>query len=84
MSTFGGCERGCFTIGGPWITADPNCPIHGTEALRRERHESEETQATDERFRALEARVEALDEQHESDQETIRDLSAARKAGVLP
>ena len=30
------CGRGCYVIGGPWIDRDPDCPVHGTEARRRE------------------------------------------------
>ena len=29
------CE--CYQIGGPWIAEDPDCPVHGTEAQRKER-----------------------------------------------
>jgi hypothetical protein len=28
------CE--CYTIGGPWIAFDPECPEHGDEAQARE------------------------------------------------
>jgi len=28
------CE--CYTIGGPFIAEDPDCPAHGREARRRE------------------------------------------------
>ena len=29
------CE--CYKIDGPWIAEDPNCPVHGTDARRKER-----------------------------------------------
>lgn len=36
------CGRQCYVIGGPWITVDPDCPVHGTEAEEeRARRESE-------------------------------------------
>ena len=25
----------CFTIGGPWIAEDPNCPVHGLAAQKK-------------------------------------------------
>jgi hypothetical protein len=25
----------CFQIGGPWISEDPNCPVHGIAAQKR-------------------------------------------------
>lgn len=28
------CANRCYEAGGPWISEDPNCPIHGTEAQR--------------------------------------------------
>lgn len=30
------CANRCYEIGGPWITADPDCPLHGVEACHRE------------------------------------------------
>ena len=36
------CDRECYTIGGPWIAEDPDCPIHGTDFVSaRERASSE-------------------------------------------
>lgn len=26
------CGRECFIIGGPWISEDPDCPVHGRDA----------------------------------------------------
>jgi hypothetical protein len=31
------CERECYRIGGPWISADPDCPVHGAETQAREK-----------------------------------------------
>jgi len=28
----------CYQIGGPFIAEDPNCPAHGLDAQRAERH----------------------------------------------
>lgn len=36
------CASRCFEIGGPWITYDPNCPLHGDEAREREKLSLEE------------------------------------------
>jgi len=52
------CE--CYKIGGPFISADPDCPLHGIEATmyRNKRYE-------------LEDRVSALEEQLKEIQEII-------------
>jgi hypothetical protein len=34
------CE--CYTIGGPWIAEDPDCPAHGHEAQEEQRLREEE------------------------------------------
>lgn len=31
------CGYECYQIGGPWIAENPNCPVHGAEAQRRDR-----------------------------------------------
>jgi hypothetical protein len=31
------CEYECYRVGGPWIAENPACPIHGSEAQRRDR-----------------------------------------------
>lgn len=32
------CGNECYKIDGPWITYDPNCPVHnGTNDLQEER-----------------------------------------------
>ena len=35
------CGHRCYEIGGPWITVDPDCPIHGTDA-QAERYAQDE------------------------------------------
>lgn len=30
------CEYECYQVGGPWIAENPACPIHGSEAQRRD------------------------------------------------
>lgn len=59
------CE--CYKIGGPWISFDPNCPQHGYDAQRRAEEEEEEAkeaklekESTEARFKALEAKIDAL------------------------
>jgi hypothetical protein len=34
------CE--CYQIGGPWITYDPDCPAHGTEARARDEQQTDD------------------------------------------
>lgn len=46
------CE--CYKVGGPFIAEDPDCPVHGTDARRRD-------EAHDERMAELEARVASLE-----------------------
>lgn len=43
----------CFQVGGPFISEDPDCPAHGTEAQRAERERDAE-------LTRLRAEVEAL------------------------
>ena len=31
------CGYQCYIIGGPYISENPDCPVHGTEARNRER-----------------------------------------------
>ena len=52
------CE--CYTVGGPWIAEDPDCPQHGWQAQRQEKIDAEEQEQAETRIAALEARVEAL------------------------
>lgn len=46
------CE--CYTVGGPWIAEDPNCPVHGTEAQREQESEAFAKEATEQRIADLE------------------------------
>lgn len=56
-----GCDRRCYEIGGPWITFDPECPVHGYDAQREAEQLAAEEAAKDERLSRLEARVESLE-----------------------
>ena len=51
------CE--CYQVGGPFIAEDPDCPVHGTDAQRRD-------EAHDERMAELEARIASLEIQYAS------------------
>lgn len=31
------CPSQCYQIGGPWISSDPDCPVHGVETQAREK-----------------------------------------------
>jgi hypothetical protein len=53
------CGRGCYEIGGPWITCDPGCPEHGAEARGRAKRTSE-LEAEVERLKAKVAGYDAL------------------------
>jgi hypothetical protein len=58
------CGHECYRIGGPWITYDPSCPVHGPGgSLERE----EQAEATEAELRAtisaLEGRVARLEAQ---------------------
>lgn len=55
------CDRRCYEIGGPWITFDPECPVHGYDAQREAEQLAAEEAAKDERLSRLEARVESLE-----------------------
>lgn len=58
-----GCDRRCHEIGGPWITFDPECPVHGYDAQREAEQLAAEEAAKDERLSRLEARVAALEKE---------------------
>jgi hypothetical protein len=32
------CGYQCHEIGGPWISENPECPVHGIEAQREEKY----------------------------------------------
>ena len=51
------CGRGCYEIGGPWITCDPDCPEHGYEARQR----ADRLAELEAENAALRAKVEAYD-----------------------
>ncbi len=58
------CPNQCHEIGGPWISFDPDCPIHGYEAQKeaedrenREIKACEEIQTLREKVAMLEARI---------------------------
>jgi hypothetical protein len=34
------CANRCHEIGGPWVSYDPNCPVHGDEAREAESRRS--------------------------------------------
>jgi hypothetical protein len=55
------CGNHCYEIGGPWISEDPNCPVHGHEAQRAEKAREEADAAKDARITELEQRVEAVE-----------------------
>lgn len=76
------CPNHCYEVGGPWIEEDPNCPVHGTEAQRRDRQLAEEgeieaarVKTQDERITALEALVAALTER-------VEELEASERGRV--
>lgn len=50
----------CYKIGGPWITYDPSCPAHGTEAQERAREQEETEQALRTEIQELREAVLAL------------------------
>ena len=56
-----GCDRRCYEIGGPWITFDPECPVHGYDAQREDEQLAAEEAAKDERLSRLEARLASVE-----------------------
>lgn len=56
------CE--CYKIGGPFIAEDPDCPVHGYEARRREDDRSTEMDEIRQRLTALELLVTQLSKDH--------------------
>jgi hypothetical protein len=53
------CE--CYQIGGRFIAEDPNCPIHGDDAQRRDRAIEAGRVSLEERIAELEERVRLLE-----------------------
>jgi hypothetical protein len=49
------CE--CFKVGGPFISEDPDCPRHGTEAQREEKIREAEALAKEEKILMLERQL---------------------------
>jgi len=49
------CE--CYKVGGPFISEDPDCPRHGTEAQREEKAREAETLAQEDKIRVLERQL---------------------------
>lgn len=58
-----GCQ--CYQIDGPFIDADPNCALHGTEAMERE-----------ERADDIEARLSRLEKENEELKQKVKRLEA--------
>ena len=54
------CDRGCHTIGGPWIDFDPSCPVHGSGGTQDQENDRE---ALENRVTQLEDRMRQLEEQ---------------------
>jgi len=48
----------CYTVGGPFIDVDPDCPVHGYEAERIRKFESDIVASVEYRVTMLEAKVE--------------------------
>lgn len=78
------CESQCYTIGGPWITYDPNCPFHGDEARRRESEQSRLDLDRDTRIAALEATVAKLVERVEELESSERSRVTAEQYKGYP
>lgn len=59
------CE--CYQVGGPWIEADPDCPIHGRGGLWEHQREEEQRDADMEtRILTLEEKIKDLESSHET------------------
>ncbi len=39
------CGHQCFIIGGPFISEDPECPVHGAEGRREREAKEQETES---------------------------------------
>lgn len=50
------CASRCYEIGGPWITYDPDCPIHGNEAQERDSRQNEADRMRDNEIKYLKRR----------------------------
>jgi hypothetical protein len=70
------CGHECYHIGGPWIAEDPDCPVHGAEAVR-EREAAEAKERTDEEHRSdLQSRIDRAIEasNHGRAKDAIQDM----------
>jgi hypothetical protein len=54
------CDRQCYIIGGPWITYDPSCPVHGDEARKAEATAIANTELLDEALKEIDRLTLAL------------------------
>ena len=68
------CSNRCFEIGGPWISEDPNCPIHGIAAQRRQKDADEEKTVFLERIESLEKRIRYLESRIEAQEKRLKAL----------
>ena len=51
------CGNHCYEIGGPWISENPDCPIHGTEARLAEKAREAEALVQEDKLRVLERQL---------------------------
>lgn len=80
-----GCDRRCYEIGGPWITFDPECPVHGNDAQREAAEREAREQREADAFAALVARVEALErklEEQDSELRRVRRMTGTPPRGM--
>lgn len=64
----------CYIIGGPWIAEDPNCPVHGREAVREREAKEQEADEMEARIVDLETRIKELEELVGKQGKTIKNL----------
>lgn len=83
------CGRGCFVIGGPFITYDPGCPMHGDYARQRaklEEQKLDERRASDEAIAAPLAAWAKATQEYRDDQSSncgIRDRAFDAESALL-
>jgi hypothetical protein len=56
------CGRECYIIGGPWIAEDPDCPVHGAEAVAERERQVAEREDLQEALKTALARASVLEE----------------------
>lgn len=66
------CASRCYEIGGPWITYDPNCPIHGDDARERGLLQSEVDRMRDEEIKYLKRRNKELQDEIDRLKEQVK------------